>query len=53
MNSSLLKIVAGYSRFALQEERKHNRLLGTFFHSEAYKKIYLADKIIEGIPQAL
>lgn len=44
-------MVAGYSRFALQDERKHRRLLATFFHSEAYKKIYLTNDIIEGHTQ--
>lgn len=30
MNSSLLRMIAGYSRFALQEERKHDMRTGVF-----------------------
>lgn len=49
MNSSLLKTVVGYSRFALEEERKHGNVIGAFFHVHPYKKFQHIVGSIEGM----
>lgn len=40
MYASMFRTLAGYSRFMLQEERKNNRVLSSFFQNDAYKKFY-------------
>lgn len=40
MNNSLLRIMAGYSRLAFQEERKHQNVIGSLFQTNAYKAIF-------------
>lgn len=41
MNYSLLRTIAGYSRLAFQEERKHQNILGTMFQHNAFKNFLL------------
>lgn len=48
MNNSLLRMVAGYSRLALQEERKHQNVVGQLFHTNAYRRFIGHARSLEG-----
>ena len=53
MHSSLLRMAAGYSRLAVQEERKHNNVVGSIVNAYyPIKKFKLFSDPIEGMNSA-